>query len=748
MKIAVLAFSVLLMSLTVSCQKATEPKNDNLDFEIVDKGLPVNWTTFGSSDYVFSVDSTVVQNGKYAAALEFHGDNEKDYKALSYSIPATYEGKTVKLSGYIKSENVTGGAGLWMRIDPGALAFDNMQDRSVKGTTGWKKYEITLDLHASAAKNIVVGALLTGKGKIWIDDLQVTIDGKSLADAPRRVLQPAELDKEFDKGSKIDTISPDEQKINNLEILGLVWGFLKYYHPHIAKGDYNWDYELFRILPTVLTAKNSTERDYALSQWILRLGSFETGWSVKTQTMEENKETETQNQVVIKPDLDWIEHSNLSETLADELERVAYAKRSGENYYIDLAPNIGNPVFDHEDAYGEMKYPDAGFRLLSLFSYWNKIQYFFPYKDLIKEDWKAVLKEFIPKFVNAANSQDYELAALELIGRIHDTHANIYSNMDGLNKYFGVYYSPVEVTFIENKPVVTGYYNDISGKASGMKIGDEIISINAQPVAAIIKEQLKYTPASNYSTQLRNMSKNLLRSNDSTINVQYKRNGETKTAVLKTYSSQSMDLYKNYTKTDTCFKIINKNIGYIYPGTIHQSYFPAIEGELKNTKGLIIDMRCYPREFIVFSFGQYLMPASAPFVKFTTGSISNPGLFKMGEPLSVGKKNDDYCKGKVVIIVNELTQSQAEYTTMAFRTAPNVTVIGSTTAGADGNVSTIYLVGGIRTMISGIGVFYPDGKGTQRVGIVPDVVVNPTIEGIKNGKDEVLEKAIEIVGGR
>jgi C-terminal processing protease CtpA/Prc len=48
-------------------------------------------------------------------------------------------------------------------------------------------------------------------------------------------------------------------------------------------------------------------------------------------------------------------------------------------------------------------------------------------------------------------------------------------------------------------------------------------------------------------------------------------------------------------------------------------------------------------------------------------------------------------------------------------------------------------------MVSGIGVFYPDGKGTQRVGIVPDIVVKPTIEGIKNGKDEVLEKAIEMI---
>jgi len=97
--------------------------------------------------------------------------------------------------------------------------------------------------------------------------------------------------------------------------------------------------------------------------------------------------------------------------------------------------------------------------------------------------------------------------------------------------------------------------------------------------------------------------------------------------------------------------------------------------------------------------------------------------------------------------VDELSQSQAEYTAMAFRSSPRARVIGSMTAGADGNVSAIPLPGGFRSMISGISVFYPDKKPTQRVGIVPDRVVKPTIAGIRAGRDEVLEAAIrEIVG--
>jgi C-terminal processing protease CtpA/Prc len=79
---------------------------------------------------------------------------------------------------------------------------------------------------------------------------------------------------------------------------------------------------------------------------------------------------------------------------------------------------------------------------------------------------------------------------------------------------------------------------------------------------------------------------------------------------------------------------------------------------------------------------------------------------------------------------------------MALRSSPNAIVLGSTTAGADGDVSRIPLPGGLNTMISGLGIFYPDGSPTQRVGIHVDVEVRPTIPGIRAGRDEVLEAAI------
>ena len=98
-------------------------------------------------------------------------------------------------------------------------------------------------------------------------------------------------------------------------------------------------------------------------------------------------------------------------------------------------------------------------------------------------------------------------------------------------------------------------------------------------------------------------------------------------------------------------------------------------------------------------------------------------------------------------MVDEATQSTSEYHAMAFRAVPNAIVIRSTTAGADGNVSPFALPGGLTTQISGVGVFYPDQRPTQRVGIVPDITMRPTVAGIRDQRDEVLETALRQILG-
>jgi hypothetical protein len=741
MKRKILYMFINLITCLAFGQNTNKP-DLNLGFEVSSSygKLPDNWVKLGMKDYILKVDSSEKHSGAVSMLIEPRDNKtDKSFGCCALSIPAIYEGTQIEVRAYMKYQNVTNGPiGLLLRIDDDSktIQFDNMQQKNIQGTSDWTMCSVKLSLSEDARK-IYIGALLSGTGKLWVDDFQILIDGVDISKTKIKKVPTfkADADTTFDKGSNINLIKITPSKIDDLAILGKVWGFLKYYHPAVAKGDYNWDYELFRIMPKIVNNKSKKERNELLSKWVASLGEV---------TKDSTKQKIDKADVKINPDLDWITNNSILGTkLSQQLIQIKEAKRIKKHYYIDLVSKVGNPLFKNERTYLKMTYPDAGFRLLSLYRYWNIIQYYYPYKNLLDENWNDILKSFIPKFINNTSELDYKLTLLALIADVHDTHANIWGIDNTLQRYKGNNYAPLEIKFIENKAVVTRYLNDEYGKYP--EIGDVIISINGKSVDSIVKDKLPLTPASNYSTQLRDIASSLLRTNDTILIIKYFHANSINQIKIKCLPPQKVDIYNKAQMNDTCYKKLPNNVAYIFPGNIKNNYLPEIMPGVLNSKGLIIDMRCYPSDFIVFSFSEYLLPELKSFVKISNGSIEMPGLFTFTRKNEVGKSNADYYKGKVIILVNETTQSQAEYTTMALRLAPKAVVIGSTTAGADGNLSPFYLPGNIRTAISGIGIYYPDGKETQRVGIVPDIEVKPTIKGIQEGRDELLEKAIKTI---
>jgi C-terminal processing protease CtpA/Prc len=195
------------------------------------------------------------------------------------------------------------------------------------------------------------------------------------------------------------------------------------------------------------------------------------------------------------------------------------------------------------------------------------------------------------------------------------------------------------------------------------------------------------------------------------------------------------------------FQRLSPEVAYLKLSSVTLADVPSYIERARDAKVLVVDIRNYPSAFMVFSLGQHLVNKSTPFARFTQGEAQNPGTFAFRAGASIEPKAP-FFEGRVVILVDEVSQSQSEYTTMALRNAPDAIVVGSTTAGADGNVSPIPLPGGLRAMISGIGVFYPDKRPTQRVGIIPELTVRPTIAGIRDGRDEVLEAGVSRALGR
>ena len=101
--------------------------------------------------------------------------------------------------------------------------------------------------------------------------------------------------------------------------------------------------------------------------------------------------------------------------------------------------------------------------------------------------------------------------------------------------------------------------------------------------------------------------------------------------------------------------------------------------------------------------------------------------------------------GKVVVLIDEHTQSAAETMVLILKQCENAIIIGDNSIGTDGNVNSIILPGNVVMTFTGIGYEYPDGLQLQRVGIIPDIKVLNSIEALKRGEDDLINKAIELI---
>ena len=145
--------------------------------------LPKGWFKSGSAPdkYEMGIATSAGANGKNVATIKSTAEKIKGYEfgtLMQSCLPGKYLGKKVKMTGMVKSEQVTGWAGLWLRVDEAdskkSLSFDNMYDRRITGTTDWKEYEIILDVPNNSSK-LAYGALLSGKGQIWFDNIKFEI---------------------------------------------------------------------------------------------------------------------------------------------------------------------------------------------------------------------------------------------------------------------------------------------------------------------------------------------------------------------------------------------------------------------------------------------------------------------------------------------------------------------------------------------------------------------------------------------
>jgi C-terminal processing protease CtpA/Prc len=388
------------------------------------------------------------------------------------------------------------------------------------------------------------------------------------------------------------------------------------------------------------------------------------------------------------------------------------------------------------------QYPSTELRMLAAARIWGVFNYFHPYKYLYGEDWDAVLATYLPILAAAKDAREYQLAVAEMVTHTHDTHCFVSSAQ--LSTYQGSR-APLEVRWIENQPVVTRVVDPELAKT--IHSGDILIKIDGQPYRKRIDElSLVLTASTPQSLTNRVMQLLLSAPESAETPVTFRAaDGQEYEAKLEHNSAFAQHLYPS--RTGETYHLLTPTIGYVDLEKLTNAQVDAMFDTFKNTTALIMDMRGYPQG-TAWSIAPRLADQPGKVnAQFRTNVVSaayvEGGLRQEFFEQRIPVIDKPRYTGKTIMLIDDRAISQSEHSGLMYKTANGTVFIGSPTAGANGDVTSFTAPGGIRISFSGHDVRWPDGKQLQRVGLLPDIEVKPTIAGIRAGRDEVLERAVQ-----
>ncbi|MCL1882318.1 MAG: S41 family peptidase [Defluviitaleaceae bacterium] len=592
----------------------------------------------------------------------------------------------------------------------------------------------------------------------------------------------------------------DDPEIANLYKLSKVWGFAKYTHLSFITGEKCWDEELLNLIPLIRFVDSEDVNDI-LHNWFVGLGDdgFNNSGSVILLTTLENIDWNTLYEIVGRAE--WITFSGyihgpvryvgllvdryrlaatdendeyfgwlhslkavdyshiITLTDMDWLEDIDFLSHFNGTSIVDrsMAPVffdvVGRSDFSNQDPHWLMDFEDERYRLLGLFRLWNTMKYFFPYIDIIDGDWNNLLLTHISMMLEGDDRLSYELTLMSLASALNDAHIHFlvggdnpqFTSLDTFDHKFGRYAAPVRITEAEGQLVVHVMEHE------GLIPGDVVLSVNGVDINKLVADKLRYVFFPNdekalfyiahYHTLLRQHS------SDTPMKLGILRDGFEMEIEIETIAASLARQFRFMPRPNTAYVRLENNIGLINPSMIREDSIRHIMQYFYDTCGLIIDLRQRPSFSFHHSLAEYLVEETTHFTTWIMPSQFAPGVFtNFTKDYSGGFRGvceyAYFYQNNVVILMSERSESLTEFTVMSLRNGENVTVMGSNTIGANGDVRRLPLPGGIGMTFSSLGALTPEGGQTQRIGLSPDIYVIRTIEGIREGRDELMEAAI------
>lgn len=517
-----------------------------------------------------------------------------------------------------------------------------------------------------------------------------------------------------------------------------IWGFVKYFHSGVSTCQVNWDSVLVYHLPHIKNAVTVADFNNELDSMLMAAGPM----AIAPGTLPDTIQPELKR----NRNFGWINDATLNSSVRAKLTLIKDNFRPHASCWVQNSTATwldfpkDNPMYN---GYVFSNFPNEPTRLLIGFRYWNILNYFNPYNYVLDRPWDSVLSNKMLLMANASNGKEF-YGAIKKIGRdLNDAHVEGGTNTSNLAASGYNYAPPVKITHTGRQYIV------VKSGLTGIKRGDVITSINGVSPVRMQDSLRPFVSAGDSGVFYRFMNSFLLCGDYNTpVTIGFLDSiGNTNTVTANRadvyYSAFYRDYYPNDSLATTKWKTFGCNVGYVNMGKLLTTDVPAMYNDLSGTSAIIFDIRNYPNG-TAWDIANLMYYDRLPFSRIMMPDVNYPGTFfwQMQYLGNSGASNPYF--GKVIILMNEETQSQAEYSCMILEALPDVVKVGSQTAGADGNITFFKISLDIQAMYTNLGIFYPNGDSTQRIGIVPDSVVYQTRSGIRAHRDEVLEKALRI----
>lgn len=502
-----------------------------------------------------------------------------------------------------------------------------------------------------------------------------------------------------------------------LALTARVWGLAKYHHPRLVACEVDWDQALLDRLASIQASSgNIGTRSAALSGLLDAAGP--------TPMLAPNAQTPA-----------WILAAPIDAGLRERLAWLA-AQRPVRQCRVAVTPGTGQASFGTDTAHNTpTPLPSQPLRLLAAFRVWSAIEYFFPYKAEIGRDWGDILAEHIGAIADATTPRDYVLALRGLTAATVDSHAYLSPGAAVVPERGP---PPFLVRSIEGLFVVT--QRRIAASAVGL--GDTLIAVDDEALDARMLRLEPWTHGSNQAWRAKRTLE--LAASGTAANGRYRFRRHDGSEYELSFSrswDQAFDSALTDQPTwqrrtlDTC------TFGLVDMGRLEAADIDTMLQALADTDALVFDLRNYPRGTL-WPLADRLFDSRRVVAELSAPALDQPGRFDFA-PVSIGGTRPRGYAGRILVLFDERSISQSEYTVMGLQAIGRTITFGSQTAAADGDITYIELPGAVRAYFTGLGVRYPDDRPTQRIGIVPDVHVTPTLAGIAAGRDEVLDAALD-----